>query len=497
MASFASASPSSATSSSSSSLGPLALFVEIADGGYRGRVLKTRRAFKAGDAVFADTALIGASWNEDECIECATVRGAQSHPSSACPRLRGLGYPEALASNIEAVELAICHALVPEEGEDDGMNDDDDEEVVNPLDYLDKARCIIKFIVRCGARDGVEKVLRPVQRLTVANQARDAQTIARIRQLPEVVASGLLPADASQGGLTDLELTQFLGGLNTNSHTLDMGGSAMFMIGAMMQSDCAPNCAYFTHARGTRLSVVALRPLAVGESISIDYGNNFYRPTEFRRTGLRGAYGFTCACSSCTTLVDTCRAFYCPVSTCSGVVSPRGEGDAPGSWQCTACSRTLSEEERTHFVSIEQRLMREEPLDSEEACDAAIAKHRIHPTHHIIFWCLHALGELGLEMANQLEKGEAARIWRRVISLASSVLPPNHPELVLLHDKLAQVECMTGNRSAAVEAWSTAYELACKSSDVLTRRHIKRLRDNPPGDLPTMRAIYDEQAASR
>ena len=102
--------------SSSKSLGPLALFVDIADTSDRGRVLVTKRDFAAGDTVFADMALINASWNEDECIECGAVKSSDApHASIECPRLASLGYPPALASNIDAVELAICHARVPED----------------------------------------------------------------------------------------------------------------------------------------------------------------------------------------------------------------------------------------------------------------------------------------------------------------------------------------------------------------------------------------------
>ena len=68
----------------------------------------TKRAFNAGDTVFADTALINASWNEYECIECGSVKTSDlPHASIQCPRLVSMGYPPKLAGNIDAVELAM------------------------------------------------------------------------------------------------------------------------------------------------------------------------------------------------------------------------------------------------------------------------------------------------------------------------------------------------------------------------------------------------------
>ena len=123
---------------------------------------------------------------------------------------------------------------------------------------------------------------------------RDLETASKLRQIPLLTKSGLIPPKPTSSlHLSDADLGQILGALNTNSHMLDRGGSALFLVGAMMESNCSPNYSFFTAKKGSRLSVIALRDLEVGEPISIDYGNNYYRPTQERRQELLSSYGFS------------------------------------------------------------------------------------------------------------------------------------------------------------------------------------------------------------
>jgi|EP00945_MAST-04E_sp_MAST-4E-sp1_P003573 hypothetical protein len=488
-------------------LGPLASFVETAASAGKGRILKTKRAFKAGSTVFFDTPLVSASWHQHECIECATDPSVgnqiRPHSSGRCPRLATLGYyPPKLIANIENVEAAVCMLVHPQLLDEDSMDvDDDDEDGPDAMEVLDKARCLIKCILWCSQTAGErrQKVLSAMRNLTVANPERDLEIASKLRQVPLLTSSGLLPKrPTSSLHLTDADLGQILGALNTNSHMLDRGGSALFLVGAMMESNCYPNCSFFTAKRGSRLSVIALRDLQVGEPVSIDYGNNYYRPTLERRQELSSSYGFQCDCESCTVLPDLCRAFTCPRSECSGgVVHPKGDGAAAGSWACAKCNTVLSEQEQANFQNAEEMITGQGFLNSEEAADAAVAQFGLHPTHYLIFWCLNALGEMAIEEIDQgLEPGEARRIWKRVINLAEIVIP-NHPELHLMFDKLAQVECLARDFGAAKAAWNRSYELACTSADIIARKHIKRLRDNPPTTASKLQAIYAEQEMDR
>ena len=490
-------------------VGPLASFVETSvctDAG-KGRILKTKRAFKTGSTVFCDTPLVSASWNQFECIECATdpTVGNETppHSSGQCPRLSTLGYyPPNLIANIENVEMAVCTLIHPRLLSDNVMEvEDEDSEEPDALEVLDKARCLIKCILWCSQTGGErrQKVLWAMRNLTVANPERDLETASKLRQIPLLTNSGLIPSKPTSSlHLSDADLGQILGALNTNSHMLDRGGSALFLVGAMMESNCSPNCSFFTAKKGSRLSVIALRDLEVGEPVSIDYGNNYYRPTLERREELLSNYGFQCQCKSCTVLPDLCRAFKCPRSECSdGVVYPCGDGISKGSWSCERCKCILSEQEQAFLQNAERRVIEEGVLNSEETVNTVVTKFPLHSTHYLIFWCLHALGEMAIEeIAQGLEPGEARRLWTRVISLAEKVIP-NHPELYLMFDKLAQIECLAKDVGAARLAWSRAYDLACTTADMVARKHIKRLRDNPPSTAGELQAIYAEQERDR
>ena len=46
----------------------MAAFVQVADGGEKGRILTAKRAFNAGATVLGDTAFVAASWDPDKCI---------------------------------------------------------------------------------------------------------------------------------------------------------------------------------------------------------------------------------------------------------------------------------------------------------------------------------------------------------------------------------------------------------------------------------------------
>jgi len=443
----------------------------------RGRVLTATRAFSAGQVLFEDDALVAASWDADVCLECAVDPTASdsmqgTHPSVECDDLERHGYPEQLRLAIDEVEEAVCEAICPGEAED-------------PEDSLDRARCLIRCLVMHGRGDGA--LLAPLADLTVANAERDTRMAAAVRSADAVRACGLLP-DA----LSDADVGQMLGALNTNSHTLDLGGSALFPLGAMMHSDCAPNCAYYTAVRGSRLTVVATRAIAAGEAVCIDYGNNFYRPTAERQEGLLATYGFHCDCASCNELPDRCRAFWCP--RCSeGILAPRGAGVDAGDWRCVSCDSVLSDSEREKFLAAEAEL--EETLDSEEAIEAALRKECVlHPSHHAFFWCYKALFDAMLEA--QSPPQETERVWRIAIELAESVLTPNHPELFVMYDQLAQLR-VPRDMPGAIAAWSQALELALLSADPLTQTQTQSLLGRPPTSTHELQARYAKQAKDR
>ncbi len=113
---------------------------------------------------------------------------------------------------------------------------------------------------------------------------------------------------------SDEQLATHLGILNTNQVELeDYGGSGLFVGTAIIEHSCAFNCSYTT--KGSTLYMTATRPIAVGERLSIDYGNHFYSPTIARKVSLFESYGFLCSCPMCVgdaeSAADRKRAFWC------------------------------------------------------------------------------------------------------------------------------------------------------------------------------------------
>jgi hypothetical protein len=128
--------------------------------------------------------------------------------------------------------------------------------------------------------------------------------------------------------ISDEVLMTCLGVLNTNQVELeDYGGSGLFVGTAIIEHSCHFNCSYTT--KGSTLYMSATKSIAVGERLSIDYGNNFYSPTSARKVSLFDIYGFLCSCSMCIgeNAIDRKRAFWCPncrSNGVAGVVCPIG-----------------------------------------------------------------------------------------------------------------------------------------------------------------------------
>ena len=60
----------------------------------------------------------------------------------------------------------------------------------------------------------------------------------------------------------------------------------------------------------------------------------------------------------------------------------------------------------------------------------------MHPSHHMIFWCLEALAR---ELAGVGEFATAVKTWRQVIDCAELLYPGDHHEKSIYYDHLAQV----------------------------------------------------------
>lgn len=72
----------------------------------------------------------------------------------------------------------------------------------------------------------------------------------------------------------------------------------LLQLACMTEHSCVPNSSYTTW--GPELWLTATRTIKVGEALSIDYGNGFYKPAAERTELLKSSYGFDCKCELCT-----------------------------------------------------------------------------------------------------------------------------------------------------------------------------------------------------
>eukprot|EP00756_Hemistasia_phaeocysticola_P021877 Hpha_TRINITY_DN15800_c6_g11::TRINITY_DN15800_c6_g11_i1::g.187028::m.187028 len=130
-------------------------------------------------------------------------------------------------------------------------------------------------------------------------------------------------------------------------------GVAVFPLASLMEHSCEPNAiaAVLDETADfgeSMLEVRALRPIARGEAISIDYLGGLALPTTQRRAMLQASHFFTCQCDRCVDQADKARTFW------SGERAERGSDVARNPEEAdalldAACKRVM---ERITFPSV-------------------------------------------------------------------------------------------------------------------------------------------------
>lgn len=448
----------------------------------KGRVVVSDRAFAPGDVIFRERAFVSASWNTDLCGSCEEPR---SDGSRLCACDRGAPPQPMYSSKLQA-SIGRRNVVVGVMSSIDGIAE------------VDRARCVLKCLAMV---ESDPHALDEVLSLSWAGQDRALQAATQLRrQVPEI-----FPA-----GFSDLQMATLLGVLNTNSHELEhVGGSGLFLAACRMEHDCAPNCSFTTF--GDTLWMTAIRPVAPGDALSIDYGNFFYRPTHERQTSLFESYGFVCHCDTCIRQPDASRAFQCPA--CAGGVvlpvptPPAGPLAAPEALQfefgCSGCGRASTPEDRARYVQAENELLEMGFPQSLEEVDAVVAQGALHERHYLLFWALDTIGceaaELNAFLTDAEHRQALAQVWERIIALMNVVVLGVHHEKTIYYDNLAQVQVVLGNEAAARAAYAKAVEVASIVSgrDCEPTRKLVKLMENPPRDAIELRRVYDEDAKLR
>ncbi|OQR83726.1 hypothetical protein ACHHYP_14356 [Achlya hypogyna] len=401
----------------------------------KGRFVEATSSFAPGDIIFKDDAFVFASCDCEELLPDETQFAKLLDDGEAQSE-----YARSMRKPFQKILLAMV-----------------DLEIISDVD---RAKCILKCITKYVEN---KKALADLLQLSHANDEACKEAAATLRKAYPMVFQAV-PAPV---------LTKIIGVLNTNSHELEtLGGSGLFLSACLMEHNCAPNCSFTTAA--TTLWVTAIRPIAVGEPLSIDYGNMFYRPTAERQASMLDGYGFECTCSACSSAPDLARAFRCPHCP-SGVVHP-----CPTTgYVCTSCKQSLAPAQVEAVCAAEAALQEEFP-DSLEAIEAA-SKELLHPNHYLLFWALDALGLRGAQaLVHNVEK--LAVMWDRIISSMEYAVPGPHHEKTIYYDQLAQVRVITGDIAGAQAAYTKAYEISCIVSGATTppTLALKELMDDVP-----------------
>lgn len=116
-------------------------------------------------------------------------------------------------------------------------------------------------------------------------------------------------------------------------------------------------------------------------------------------------YGFECACDSCTSLPDRCRAFTCPKKGCPGPVCPCGTGKDLAGWKCLVCSKGLTAKER------QERERAEEEHDSNSTMQLLQKVANLAHLRSVSLPCLDA-PSVTLESRCNVHKRHALRLKR-------------------------------------------------------------------------------------
>lgn len=427
-----------------------------------GRVCVSQRNFDVGTVIFHERSLVCASDRLSRCYMCGTASGSE-HPPGCAKAMRRFGLNEKLMSELDQK----CASISQYEG----------------FNTIDRARVWSKCMIM--SQRGLAHSLAPLAELTAANLARCRASVEKVHDLhPD-----LLPADMSIE-----EAARILAVLNTNSHQLEeLDGSGLFLMACLVQHNCNPNCSFTTH--GDHLWLTAIKPIALGDRLSIDYGNNYYSPVLERVSDLRATYEFECKCASCTSMPDKARCFKCPKVNCEGKVCPIGLGD--GYWVCLDCQHRCTPQQIERFKSQEAEFgvaLEQRGVAGLDELDELLAEvDVVHPHHFMVFWILSDLAKICAGNISACKEGHAETVLMRVIEALNHTVPTYHHEKVVFLDSLAQTRVVAENIAGAREAWQAAYEMSVKVSGVntLPTLAIRNLVTDTPCSIQEMVARYN------
>jgi hypothetical protein len=487
-----------------------------------GRCLEAARDLSPGDALWIESAYVfAANEEDDEGIEqdrrlWSALSGAGSSRSSSTSKnkkKKGKKKPGIPGARAEELTNALAD--------------------LDSVAALDIARCLLQLVGRA---------------LRAPGSALDNATALFLQLEPSNVDNCMADIsdfrvgwpDAFPAALSTEFIARLLGVLNNNQMELeDIVGAGLFVASAVLEHSCIPNCSYSTS--NSVLYMVATEAIKRGERLSIDYGNNYCRPTFFRRIYLQKTYKFFCVCKGCQG-PDISRCFVCPSchsgSVCAlysddeeairaGVAAAAESGEDPdsifeagfsGLSACAACRETpsadFSDLAAREEASIVESGIVLKPLGCGEDCNALSEEvdrilHKgdgdedrvLQDSHYLVFWAKDRIAEYCSEAAGTGYSGcsyaDALDRAVEVGRLLEICLPSLHHEKVVYNDKLGQLAVAKGDIAAA----SAYFAKACSMSSLVcgldnpSTIKLSLLATNTPTDVATLLTHYNQAVA--
>eukprot|EP00440_Ansanella_granifera_P040017 gb/GFBE01043402.1/.p1 GENE.gb/GFBE01043402.1/~~gb/GFBE01043402.1/.p1 ORF type:complete len:494 (+),score=113.73 gb/GFBE01043402.1/:1-1482(+) len=200
----------------------------------------------------------------------------------------------------------------------------------------------------------------------LSSLSRTAVSDAMPRTVSEDLFSVLKPE--LQALTSEDELCGILHVLSSNRFGTSSSSMELMFAGSMFEHSCLPNCFVGTWRHPTAPDDLpqtyrALRDIAAGEAVSIDYLSlpGGYFPSVDRAKTLSG-WGFACTCKRCTELPELERSFVCPACG-APELCPRRPGGGESELQCQSCGKTPEAEYAARCFAREASLNPDGPED--------------------------------------------------------------------------------------------------------------------------------------
>ncbi|KAH9108368.1 hypothetical protein LEN26_009635 [Aphanomyces euteiches] len=388
----------------------------------------------------------------------------------------------------EGCEDQDCGGCAAVDDEFDSGLDDDDKEELSPyvVEHFDE------IMATC---EPFEPLASTEVRKNLFKILKSTDLRAPFLALPSDIKAGALGAavairaahpDAIPSDLTDDHVAQLIGILAKHSIPLEeINGSGLFLYVPKIQHSCTPNASY-TDA-GDAIWLTAIRPIAAGDVITVDFFDVFYTPVGEKKEVFADE-GETCLCDVCQSVVaDKTRAFKCAACQ-SGIVHP-----TKSVFACASCGAQWDADAIAAAEKEEANLMADAKVDTFDQLDKIVASSKLHAFHHIFFSILDVLVEDSVESAGSEEQALAA-MYQQVEAL-EYVVPYPHAEKVSLFDSIAQANIALNAISKATEAYTHAYDVAkiVFGPEAKTTQLFERLKDKTPTTIADIPAAYGLQ----